>query len=153
MSDAVRPGQPTIDHLGVSVTDLRRSEAFYCDVLGAEVIFPRHELEWGARTIVRLGRHFLDLNQLRGNDGSSFDPRRAGLDHLAFTAASREELDTWARWLDAFNVPRSAIRDVRADPAQDPDAPVAGAMFEFADPDAIPLEFLYFDLGQALEAG
>ncbi len=144
MSGVARPGQPEIDHLGLSVTDLAASEAFYCDVLGAVVIFPRHELDWGARTIVALGRHFIDLNQLARNDRSAFDPTHTGLDHLAFTADSREELENWAQWLDANDVSRSPIRDVRADPGQDPGAEIAGAMFDFADPDGIHLEFLFF---------
>jgi glyoxylase I family protein len=145
MNDGDRPRQPELDHLGLSVTDLVRSEKFYCDVLGADVVFPRHELDWGVRTIVRLGRHFIDLNQLGRSDGSKFDAGRTGLDHLAFTADSREELENWARWLDANGVPRSSIRDVRADAAQGSDAPIAGGMFEFSDPDGIQLEFLFFD--------
>ena len=145
MDDADRPRQPGLDHLGLSVTDLARSEVFYCDVLGANVIFPRHELDWGVRSIVRIGRHFIDLNQLGRSDGSNFDAGRTGLDHLAFGADSREELEKWAQWLDANGVPRSSIRDVRADAAQNPDAPIAGAMFEFSDPDGIRLEFLFFD--------
>ena len=45
MNDVDRPRQPELDHLGLSVADLARSEEFYCDVLGANVIFPRHELD------------------------------------------------------------------------------------------------------------
>jgi glyoxylase I family protein len=145
VTEPARPPQPEIDHLGVSVTDLARSEVFYRDVLGADLIFPRHETEWGARTIILFGRQFIDLNQLTRNEGSAFDAARTGLDHLAFGAGSRQELETWAQWLDANNVSRSTIREVRADPGQDSGAPVAGAMFEFADPDGIQLEFLFFD--------
>ena len=144
MSDATRPRPPRLDHLGLAVTDLSRTETFYRDVLGADTVMPRHELDWGARTIVRLGSHFIDLNQLNRNDGSTFDEGRTGLDHLAFSADSRQELKDWARWLDASGVPRSPIRDVRADPQQSSDAPIVGAMFTFKDPDGIELEFLFF---------
>jgi glyoxylase I family protein len=147
MTSVERPRQPDLDHLGLSVTDVDRSMAFYCDVLGADVVFPPHELSWGARGIVRLGSHFLDLNELRQGDGSRFNAARTGLDHLAFTAKSREELDNWANWLDTQRVQRTPLRDVRADPAQHPDAPLAGAMFQFSDPDGIELEFLFFDVG------
>jgi catechol 2,3-dioxygenase-like lactoylglutathione lyase family enzyme len=140
----MRPSQPRLDHLGISVTDLARTETFYRDVLGADVVMPRHELDWGARTIVRLGSHFIDLNQISRNDGSPFDARRTGLDHLAFAADSRHELEAWAEWMDANGVHRSPIRDVSADPAQASDAPVAGSMFVFSDPDGIELEFLFF---------
>jgi glyoxylase I family protein len=134
-----------VSHLGISVTDLARSEAFYCDVLGADVIYRRHESEWGQRTVVRVGPHAIDLNQFAGNHGGSFDPTHTGLDHLAFTADSREELENWANWLDANGVVRSPIRDVRTDPLQDPSAPIVGAMFDFVDPDGIQLEFLFLD--------
>jgi hypothetical protein len=33
MNDVDRPRQPELDHLGLSVADLARSEEFYCDVL------------------------------------------------------------------------------------------------------------------------
>jgi len=145
MGKVGRPRQLGVDHLGISVTDLARSEAFYCDVLGADVIFRRHESESfsGQRTVVRLGPSALDLNQFARNEGTRFDPAHTGLDHLAFTAASREEVENWAHWLDANGVPRSPIRDVRIDPRQDPRAEIVGAIFDFVDPDGIQLEFLF----------
>lgn len=144
MAETERPRQPVFDHVGISVTDLARSEAFYCNVLGADVIFPRHDAGWGERTIITLGHHAIDLNQFAENDGARFDPIHTGLDHLAFAADSLDELASWASWLDANGVARSPIRDVRADPRQAPDAPIAGAMFDFLDPDGIQLEFLFF---------
>jgi catechol 2,3-dioxygenase-like lactoylglutathione lyase family enzyme len=140
-----RPRQLGVDHLGLSVTDLARSEAFYCNILGAQVIFRRHGSDWGQRTVVTLGSHAIDLNQFARNPGGSFDPSHTGLDHLAFTADSRQELEHWAAWLDHNGIARSPIRDVRIDPHQDPDAPIVGAMFDFADPDGIQLEYLFFD--------
>lgn len=115
-------------------------------MLGGDLVFPRHELDWGARAIVRVGNHFIDLNELHAGDGTTFDPARTGLDHVAFTARSREELERWAEWLDRNNVRRTPVRDLRADPAQDANAPVTGAMFQFVDPDGIELEFLFFDV-------
>jgi glyoxylase I family protein len=144
MSEGYRPWQLGLDHLGISVTDVARSEAFYRDVLGAEVIFPRHTMEWGERSIVAVGSQAIDLNQLRGNHGVAFDPAHTGLDHLAFTADSVDHLSAWARWLDEHDVVRSPIREVRADPGQALAAPVVGAMFDFVDPDGIQLEFLFF---------
>jgi glyoxylase I family protein len=143
-----RPRQIGVSHLGISVTDLARSEAFYCDVLGARVLYRQHESEWGRRTVVTLGPHAIDLNQFARNDGGPFDPAKTGLDHLAFTASSREQLEDWADWLDAQGVSRSPIRDVRNDPLQDPDAQAVGVMFDFADPDGIQLEFLFFDIAK-----
>jgi glyoxylase I family protein len=135
-----------MSHLGISVTNVATSEAFYCEVLGAEVLYRQHRSESfpGERTVVMLGPHAIDLNQFDRNEGTTFDPAQTGLDHLAFRAASREEVDAWARWLDLKGVSRSPIRDVRSDPRQDPGALVVGAMFDFLDPDGIQLEFLFF---------
>lgn len=63
------------------------------------------------------------------------DPARTGLDRIALTAASGDELQKWASWLDFQNVPRSAVRDVLD----------YGAMFNFADPDGLQLEFIFMD--------
>jgi glyoxylase I family protein len=145
---STRPAQLGVSHLGISVRDLAISEAFYCDVLGADVIYRRHRSEWGERTVVIFGLHVIDLNQFVQNDGGSFDPTHTGLDHLAFSAESREQLQDWANWLDANGVSRSQLRDVRADPGQDPKAPIIGAMFDFVDPDGIQLEFLFIDSSQ-----
>jgi len=84
----------------------------------------------------------VDLNQFHANDGTPFDVTRTGLDHLGLTATSRESLDDWARWLDAHDVPRSAIRDTPA--------PLVGAMFDFVDPDGIQFEFSFLESGQEL---
>jgi len=41
MSDEiVRPDPVGLSHIGISVTDLARSVAFYCDVLGGVVLQP-----------------------------------------------------------------------------------------------------------------
>jgi catechol 2,3-dioxygenase-like lactoylglutathione lyase family enzyme len=97
---------------------------------------------------VTLGPHAIDFNQFARNDGGGFDLAQTGLDHLAFTADSRKQLEDWAEWLDAMGFSRSPIRDVRNDPRQDPSAPTVGAMFDFADPDGIQLEFLFFDMAR-----
>lgn len=85
MTSVERPPQPDLDHLGLSVTDVDRSTRFHCGLLGAEVVFARHELEWGARTIVRLGNHFIDLNELRDGDGRRSTPH--GLDSTIWRSA------------------------------------------------------------------
>jgi glyoxylase I family protein len=132
-----RPHQLGIHHFGLSVTDVDRSTKFYRDVLGAEIVGPRHAPEEfsGYRTVIRLGSHTIDLNQFSANQGTKFDPARTGLDHLALSAGSPEDLEVWARWLDRQRVPRSTIRLVRG----------VGPMFDFVDPDGIQIEFLFLD--------
>jgi catechol 2,3-dioxygenase-like lactoylglutathione lyase family enzyme len=133
-----RPWPADIDHVGLSVTDLDTSTDFYCNVLGAQVVFGAHDADSFRRVVVRLGSSLMDINQFTGNDGTRFDVTRTGLDHLAFTAASPEALEDWASWLDANRVARSAIRDIPG--------PIVGAMFDFVDPDGIQLEFIFVQL-------
>jgi glyoxylase I family protein len=130
-----RPTTTGLDHFGLSVTDLAKSTSFYCDVLGAKVVYGEHDEDSFRRIVVQLGSWIIDLNQFHENDGTPFDVTRTGLDHLGLTASSREALDDWGRWLDANGVPRSEIRDTPA--------PIVGAMFDFVDPDAIQFEFSY----------
>jgi predicted lactoylglutathione lyase len=52
-----------------------------------------------------------------------------------FPTNSIEELQDWARWLNACNVPHSGVKEVAE----------VGWMLNFVDPDGIQLEFLYVD--------
>jgi glyoxylase I family protein len=135
-----RPSQSGLDHLGISVADLERSMAFYCDVLGA-VVVDEPSAGWrssfsGRTAVVLLGSLGLDLFEHAGNDGETFDPARTGLDHFAFAADSYEHLEAWGRWLDARGVQRSEIREAGGGVA---------SMFDFVDPDGLQLEFLFMD--------
>jgi glyoxylase I family protein len=132
-----RPDDPTISHLGLSVTDLDRSVAFYCDVLGAKLVRAPYEADRGAfrLALVHLASTGLDLCEHDANHGESFEPARTGLDHLAFNAASKAELEQWASWLDSRGVARSEIRD----------GGQVGLMFDFVDPDGVQLEFFFVD--------
>ena len=61
-----------------------------------------------------------------------FDPRTRGLDHLAFTVASRDELDGWARHLTAAGVEHSGPIEIPP-----------GAILNFKDPDGISLALFW----------
>jgi glyoxylase I family protein len=128
-----------VQHLGLSVSDLDRSVAFYCDVLGAVLVRPPYPGERssfdGHMALVMVGSTALDLYEHTRNEREQFQPSRTGLDHLALTVRSDEELDAWAAWLDACGLPRSEIR-----PAGD-----VGRMFDFVDPDGIQLELIFID--------
>jgi glyoxylase I family protein len=97
-----------IHHFGLTVRDVDASAAWYQEVLGfrragefkapdgtRRKVFFRHD---GLQA--RLG-----LTQHSHVSRDAFDETRAGLDHLAFTVADREELDAWAtRLADAAAV-------------------------------------------------
>jgi catechol 2,3-dioxygenase-like lactoylglutathione lyase family enzyme len=133
-----RPLQSGLNHLGISVTDLDRSIAFYCDVLGGVLAIPPRaghspSSSWVFAVVV-LGPLAVDIYQHSDNGRETFTPSRTGLDHLGLSAETRDDLLGWARWLDAKGVERSEIRDA-----------VIGEIFDFADPDGIQLEFFYLD--------
>ncbi len=124
-----------IHHFGLTVRDVDASATWYEEVLGfgrtGEFTAPD-----GARRKVFL-RHDglqarLGLTQHRQGSQDAFDETRAGLDHLAFTVADRQELDTWAARLAGAAVVHSPVTAANS---------VPGAfVLVFRDPDNIQLE-------------
>jgi glyoxylase I family protein len=74
----------------------------------------------------------LGLTQHRHGSQHEFDKTRAGLDHLAFTVADREELDVWAV--------RVADAAVACSPATAANSVPGAAVLVLRDPDNIQLE-------------
>jgi glyoxylase I family protein len=128
-----------VSHVGLSVADLDRSMSFYRDALGALVVRPPFGGDRapfsGRMAILMLGLTVLDLFEHADNRAERFDPARTGLDHLALMADSHDDLEAWARWLDAHDVAHSEIRDSGG----------FGAQFDFVDPDGIQIEFCFLD--------
>jgi glyoxylase I family protein len=135
-----RPRQSGLSHLGLSVTDLDRTVAWYRDVLGAVVAREPYAGDRpsfsGRMAVLQIGPHILDLYQHAANGGETFGPARTGLDHFAFRADSYADLEQWARWLDTKGVKRSEIREVTGG---------LGGLFDFVDPDGLQIEFLFLD--------
>ena len=98
MVDGVdRPKPSGVDHVGLSVTDLDRSIAFYCDELGALLAvapFEGYRGFSGRMAVVLLGMTIIDLYEHEANCGERFEPGRTGLDHLALAAESYEEVES-----------------------------------------------------------
>jgi glyoxylase I family protein len=121
-----------ISHIDLTVTDVDRSEAFYTEVLGFDVIAREERSD---RTMLVM-RHTglangVCLNEHRRGGDSRFDERRAGLDHLSFRVANRGELEAWLRVLDENHVEHSGIADTPL-----------GPVLVFRDPDNIQLELI-----------
>ena len=103
-----------ISHVDLSVTDLEASDAWYRELFGAVPLFGgrndahdldvRYIIDPNSMTIIGLEQHDT-------NDGSAFDERRVGLDHLAFNVESREELDGWLVRLDELGISHSGITE------------------------------------------
>ena len=94
---------PGLNHIVMTTADVARSEAFYRDVLGFEVThFDIPDLPGGMFFFAAGGVSIY----FRPSDieGDRFNESRVGLDHLSFTAPSREALDELAETLIAAGV-------------------------------------------------
>ena len=119
-----------ISHIDLTVSDRDRSERFYTDVLGFEVVKRVDERDFRSTDMKHASLDVeMCVRQPVAGDGSRFDERRTGLDHLSFRVATRAELDTWQDHLEEHGVPYTPIVDTSY-----------GAVLVFRDPDNIQLE-------------
>lgn len=127
------PSITGISHVDLSVTDLEASADWYAGLLSLAPLFGgrNEERDYDVRYLVEPSSGVvIGLEQHDGNDGSEFDERRVGLDHLAFNVATREELDGWLERLDQLGIAHSGITE------QEP-----WDVLVCRDPDNIQLEF------------
>lgn len=118
-------------HVGVNVTDLERSLAFYCAVFDFDVLAEGKEDE---RRWVFLGRDNRMLVTLWQQSTGSFPVDRPGLHHLSFQVETVEEVEAT----------EEVLRGLGAEFAYDGVVPhgentTSGGLF-FTDPDGIRLE-------------
>lgn len=116
-------------HVGLTVSDLDRSAAWYVETLGFVELFRESE---GQRTavIMRVPGGDLVIGLVHFADGANdgFTPFRTGLDHLCFSVASRDAVNAWAAALDERGVPHSGVEEMKT-----------GPILNFKDPDGIAL--------------
>ncbi len=126
----------SIAHVRLTVTDIERSRRFYESVFGWPVLL---EIPDNANAATRSQLGFLfggviyDLGGaligLRTVATDRFHEDRAGLDHIAFRAASKTELDSAAEHLDELGVEHEPVKDIGP-----------SYILQFRDPDNIALE-------------
>jgi len=119
-----------------TVSDAKRSAAWYCDLLGAQET-SRYVQPEGHVALVHLGelRSGVELCLVdHGADPGTFTEFRAGLDHLEFLVAERSDLDAWAARLDELGIRHSGVKEPFY---------TANSMLTFRDPDNIQLEFFW----------
>ena len=126
------PSIPGFTHVSLSVQDIETSLVFYRDVLGLAVLAEHYDGEVfeGREAMVLAGRTALCLQAHRANPGEEFDPRRTGLDHIAFAVRSLDELHQFAAHLDTAGVVHSGVKPL----------PGFGDFIELRDPDGILVE-------------
>jgi glyoxylase I family protein len=133
-----RPSLQGFHHIGLTVTDIARSEAWYGGVFGFQrVMVERHNEGTGSAVVMnRPGTPlFIGLDDHHTNEGELFAEHRTGLDHLALSVEHREDLDRWAAYLDELRIGHSHVNDVTD--------PFAYATLVVRDPDNIQLELVW----------
>lgn len=129
-----------LTHISLSVTNLDRSVGFYRDVLGLPTLVDRFDGSAfdGEEVMLLAGRTALCLQAHTANGGEHFDPRRTGLDHLAFAVESMYQLEEHASRLTELGIVHSGIRPITG----------FGHVIELRDPDGIQLELHLLNRGK-----
>ena len=132
-----------IEHIDLTVNDLKRSAAFYDRVLGSlgfkrldEDDAGEHDIRWGNAHLTIAIRAVAPEHA-----GAAFDRYRVGLHHLAFKVRSREQVDSFHQFL------RDEGLTVLDTPAEYPQYGKGYYAVFFADPDGIKLEVVHFPWG------
>jgi glyoxylase I family protein len=126
----------SIAHVRLTVSDIERSRQFYESVFGWPVLL---EVPENADAATRNQLAFLfggviydmggALIALRPVATDRFHEDRCGLDHIAFRAVSKAELDFAATHLDDLGIDHEPVKDIGP-----------SYILEFRDPDNIALE-------------
>src|ERR1051325_11482334 len=108
MTTPIDPG-PRIGHVHLKVADIERSLAFYCGVLGFELM-----QRYGSQAaFISAGgyHHHIGLNTWESEAGSPPPPNCTGLFHLAILYPTRAALADALRRLTAANIPLDGASD------------------------------------------
>jgi glyoxylase I family protein len=136
------PPVSSLHHIGLTVSDVEASEAWYGRVLGFErLMLEPHNGGTGFTVLIHRPGTSVDigLDHHDANEGETFAEHRTGLDHLAINVERREDLDDWVTHLDHLGVQRGTITD-RTEPMR-------FSTLVFRDPDNIQLELIWLGQG------
>ncbi len=118
-------------HVGLNVTDLARSIAFYRSVFGFDLLAENSDADKRFAFLGRDGNLVLTLWQ---QSGGRFDAARPGLHHLAFNVPTLADVESAVTRLGELGVPLIYDEIVPHGPGFD-----SGGIF-FADPDGTRIE-------------
>jgi catechol 2,3-dioxygenase-like lactoylglutathione lyase family enzyme len=119
-----------VHHIALTVSDVRRSQQFYTDLLGFKVL-----AEFGPRVLLHNGSVIIGLtpppDPAQAIPADRFNENRIGLDHLSLSVASMADLEAAVALCDAKGVDHGEIKAL---------APFGIAVLALRDPDNIQLE-------------
>jgi catechol 2,3-dioxygenase-like lactoylglutathione lyase family enzyme len=126
-----------VQHIEINVSNFDRSKAFYHDFLEwlgyKQIVGGKDFAEWGN------GEAGIFVTYLERYKDSGFHRGHVGLNHIAFHAKSRADVD---RLHSEFLVPRS-IKVLYGGPKEYPEYRKGYYAVYFEDPDRIELEFVH----------
>jgi glyoxylase I family protein len=122
---------PGLTHVAVTISDPSVSVPWYTQLIGAEPVLDEDTGPF-RHIVYAVGDNLLGLHVFPGGprDNDPFHPYRRGLDHVAFGAQNRAELEKWQRRLDELGIEHGDVIDA-----------AYGSGLSFKDPDGIALEF------------
>ena len=119
-----------VHHVALTVSDVRRAQQFYSDLLGFQFV-----TDFGERALLHNGSVLLALtpppDPAQALPADQFNENRIGLDHLSLGVASMADLHAAVALFDAKGVAHGEIK---------PLAPFGIAVLAFRDPDNIQVE-------------
>ena len=127
------PEWKKISHVSFSVRDADASARWLVDLLDMTELERVGGDAWSGVVLEhRPSGTVLEFQQHADHDGSRFDHRRTGLDHIGLQVATRAELDAWQRELEQKGVDHTPVVDREY-----------GAVLTFRHPDGIQFEFFH----------
>lgn len=126
------PEFTSLSHLDLSVNDVEKSAAWYCEVLGLRRA-RRADLDNRIMVVLVHEASGLIIGLIQHHEpvGNRFDERHPGLDHVGFAVSERAELVEWQAKLEKLGVEHSPVTDSPSG---------SGSALVFRDPDNIQLE-------------
>jgi glyoxylase I family protein len=124
-------------HVAFTVRDVDASAAWYQDLFGMQLLLQADDENVRVRVLAHPDSGLIiGLREYPGHKTGAFSEFRTGLDHIAFTVSSRDELEAWQDVLAERGITFSPIAE----------SPI-GTLVVLRDPDNIQLE-LWLPLGQ-----